>query len=242
MTVPPARVSVVVPLYNEGARVFALAAHLQCMRGLHEIIFADASDDGGSLSALKKLRMQLAETETKTPLRIVHCAHRGRGAQMNAGAAECGGDALLFLHADTALPQCAPQKIRACIARGIDWGWFDVRVDARAPAYRLLECLINLRARITRIATGDHAIFVRRSVFMRMRGFAEIALMEDIEFSRRLKQRARAAVLRPAVRTSARRWRRHGFARTVLLMWKLRWRYFRGESPARLAACYRDAR
>jgi len=232
-------VSVVVPLYNEGERVFRLLAHLRRMPGLNEAVLADASDQPASLDAIARLRARL---RGQSRIRLLRCAARGRAAQMNAGAAECRGKILLFLHCDTRLPPRALDGAAMRIARGHHWGWFDVRLGARAPLYRILECTINLRARITRIATGDQAMFIRRRVFARERGFAEIELMEDVELSRRLKKHGAPAPLRMQARTSARRWRRHGFARTVWLMWKLRWRYFFGGNPAQLAALYRDAR
>ncbi|MGR3914359.1 MAG: TIGR04283 family arsenosugar biosynthesis glycosyltransferase [Gammaproteobacteria bacterium] len=242
MTPPEAQcgaVSVVVPLYNEGEMVFRLAAHLRRMSGLREAVLADASDQPASVDAIARLRASL---RGQSRIRVLHCRARGRGAQMNAGAAECRGTILLFLHCDTRLPPRALESVARRIARGHHWGWFNVRINARAPRYRILECMINLRARITRIATGDHALFIRRRIFTRERGFAEIELMEDVELSRRLKKHGAPAALRMHARTSARRWRRHGFARTVWLMWKLRWRYFFGGHPARLASLYHDAR
>ncbi len=233
------RVAVVVPLYNEGARVFRLLAHLRGMSGLAEAVLADASDRPASLAALAQLRAQL---RGQSRIRLLRCRARGRAAQMNAGAAECAAPVLLFLHCDTRLPPRALEDAAQCIARGRHWGWFDVRIGARAPVYRVLERMISWRARITRIATGDQAMFVRRRVFAREGGFAGIELMEDVELSRRLKKHGAPAVLATPARTSARRWRRDGFARTVWLMWKLRLRYFLGGNPARLAALYRDVR
>jgi len=161
---------------------------------------------------------------------------------MNAGAAVCAGDVLLFLHADTRLPVAAASRIEAAIRRGCRWGWFDVRLDARGAAFRVIERMMCWRARATGIATGDMALFVARELFAAEGGFAEIPLMEDVEFSRRLKRAGRPAVIAAPVLTSARRWRQHGVARTVLLMWKLRFDYWRGRDPAELAAAYHHAR
>jgi len=119
-------------------------------------------------------------------------------------------------------------------------GRFDVRLSGRQPAFRVIEFFINLRSRLTRIATGDQAIFVRRSVFERLGGFPEQPLMEDVEFSRRLKREGRIACLRERVVTSSRRWERHGIARTVWLMWSLRLGYWLGADPERLRRWYRD--
>ncbi|MDD9855911.1 MAG: TIGR04283 family arsenosugar biosynthesis glycosyltransferase, partial [Gammaproteobacteria bacterium] len=166
----------------------------------------------------------------------------GRAAQMNAGAAACGGAVLLFLHCDTRLPGAAAARIRDAIERGHAWGWFDLRLDARGPAYRILERMICLRARASGIATGDMALFVTRRAFLAAGGFAEIPLMEDVELSRRLKRLGRPAVINDPALTSARRWRQNGLARTVFLMWKLRFLHWRGRDPARLAAVYDNVR
>jgi GT2 family glycosyltransferase len=104
---------------------------------------------------------------------------------------------------------------------------------------RVVAVLMNLRSRASGIATGDQAIFITREAFERVGGFPEQALMEDIEISRRLKRLGRPACLRARVCTSGRRWEQRGVWRTIVLMWRLRWRYWRGESPARLAEAYR---
>lgn len=176
------------------------------------------------------------------PIRLLRHPAAGRAAQMNAGAAACGGEVLLFLHCDTRLPRRAAARIAAAVNRGRRWGWFDVRLDARGPAYRVLERMICLRARASRIATGDMALFVQRRLFMAEGGFAAIPLMEDVELSRRLKRAGRPAVIADPAVTSARRWRQNGLVRTVLLMWKLRFLYWRGRDPARLAAAYGEVR
>ena len=165
-------------------------------------------------------------------------APRGRGAQMNAGAAGATADILLFLHGDTKLPPAADRLVVAAVEAGAAWGRFDVRIDSRHPVLRIVSHLINLRSRLSGIATGDQAIFVRRDVFERVGGFPDIPLMEDIALSTRLKPFGRPACLRPPVVTSARRWRKHGILRTILLMWQLRARFFFGTSPQVLADLY----
>jgi rSAM/selenodomain-associated transferase 2 len=162
---------------------------------------------------------------------------------MNAGAAAARGDVLLFLHADTRLPDgFADAVARALADPHVVGGHFAVALDAPGWRYRLTERLISGRSRLTGVATGDQAIFVRRAVFQALGGFAPLPLMEDIDLMRRLKHRGRVAALRERVVSSARRWERNGFWRTVLLMWTLRLAYYAGVSPTALARFYRDSR
>jgi rSAM/selenodomain-associated transferase 2 len=158
---------------------------------------------------------------------------------MNAGAAAARGAVLLFLHADTRLPAQADSQVLRAVAGGACWGRFDVRIEGRPAMLRVVATLMNLRSRLSGIATGDQAIFVTREAFEGVGGFPVQPLMEDIEFSRRLKRLGRPACLRARARTSGRRWEQRGVWRTIFLMWRLRWRYWRGESPARLAEAYR---
>src|SRR5437867_3143174 len=168
---------------------------------------------------------------------------RGRAQQMNAGAAAARGEVLLFLHADTRLPAGYAQAVAGALADpAVVGGRFDVRLDAAGLVYQALGRLISLRSRLTRVATGDQAIFVRRVVFERLGGYPLVPLMEDVALSRAMKRAGRVACLSETVTTSARRWQRHGVARTVLLMWALRAAYYAGVPPARLARVYPDAR
>ncbi|MEI2783937.1 MAG: TIGR04283 family arsenosugar biosynthesis glycosyltransferase [Candidatus Competibacter sp.] len=158
---------------------------------------------------------------------------------MNAGARQANGDILWFLHADSLPPPDALSLIRAALAgRERGWGRFDVRLSGRRPSLRMVEFSMNLRSRLTGIATGDQGIFVRRDLFERIGGYPPIALMEDIALSRTLKRYGRPVCLRQRVLTSSRRWERDGIARTVLLMWRLRLAYFLGADPDRLARIY----
>lgn len=163
-------------------------------------------------------------------------SEKGRARQMNAGARAASGEALLFLHADTRLPANADLVVLEALARSA-WGRFDVRIDGRHRLLPVVAAAMNVRSRLTGIATGDQAIFVRREAF---RGFPEIALMEDIAFSAAMKERP--ACLRQKVVTSGRRWERGGVLRTVLLMWRLRFLYALGVPPARLARDYAERR
>ena len=169
---------------------------------------------------------------------------RGRARQMNAGARAARGDILLFLHADTRLPEGGLGAVSAALddARVVG-GRFDVRFDSPRPVLRMIAFFMNLRSRASGISTGDQAIFVRREVFETMGGYPDMPLMEDIELSRRLKRRGRLAALPSRVTTSARKWEREGALRTMALMWALRFLYMVGVSPARLHRWYygRDA-
>jgi rSAM/selenodomain-associated transferase 2 len=167
-------------------------------------------------------------------------APRGRALQMNVGAAKANGDVLLFLHADTRLPGEAERLVLDGLARsGHAWGRFDVVIEGRHPMLRLVAAMMNLRSRLTGIATGDQAIFVKRDAFQAAGGFPEIPLMEDIALSKRLKRGGRPLCLRERATTSGRRWETHGVFRTILLMWRLRLAYFLGADPAALAGRYR---
>jgi len=224
------RVSVIVPTLNEAAVVATTLAHAR-QPGVHEVIVVD----GGSTDATRAVADPLAD--------VVLSAPRGRAAQMNAGAARATGDILLFLHADTTVPQGFAQVvITACGHPGVVGGRFDVRLEPATPLLRLTAALMNWRSRLTRIATGDQAIFIRRDAFEELGGYAALPLMEDIDLSRRMKRLGRVACLRERVSTSARRWQRDGVVRTILLMWSLRLRYALGVAPDRLQARYRDAR
>jgi len=225
-----ATVSVIVPALNEAAVIEETLRHAH-QPGVGEIIVVD----GGSTDATRALAHPLAE--------LVLSAPRGRAAQMNAGAARARGDLLLFLHADTVVPVgFAAAVIAACGAPDVVGGRFDVNLAPASPLLWLTAELINLRSRLSRLATGDQAIFVRRDVFERLGGYALIPLMEDLDFSRRLKRAGRIACLRQRVTTSARRWQQDGVVRTILLMWSLRALYFCGVSPARLQRMYANTR
>jgi rSAM/selenodomain-associated transferase 2 len=219
--------SLILPVLDEAATLPAQLARLQDLRrrGAEVLVV-----DGGSADATPVLARPLVDRLIAAP--------RGRAAQMNAGAGAARGQVLLFLHADTTLPPAADALIDAAIAAGAAWGRFDVRIDARHPLLRLVERMMNWRSRLSGIATGDQAIFVRHDIFTRLGGFPELPLMEDIAFSKLLKRIARPACLRAQVLTSGRRWEKHGVLRTIVLMWRLRASYFLGADPQRLAIRY----
>ncbi len=158
---------------------------------------------------------------------------------MNVGATLARGDILLFVHADTTLPPNALALVRdGLAATDRAWGRFDVRIAGRHPLLPVVATLMNLRSGLTGVATGDQAIFVRRAAFDRVGGFPEIALMEDIAISAKLKRLSRPLRLRFPVVTSGRRWDENGFWKTVLLMWRLRLAYWTGADPNELARAY----
>src|SRR5262245_60113880 len=224
--------SVVIPTLDEAAGIRATLEHLQPLRGRgHEIIVVD----GGSADETLEIAAPLADLALAAP--------RGRASQMNAGAAVARGDVLLFLHADTRLPPDAAELILDTLAaRDREWGRFDVMIEGGHPLLAIVAWLMNARSRLTGIATGDQAIFVRRAAFQAIGGFAPIVLMEDVALSRRLKRRSPPICLRVPVVTSGRRWESNGVLRTILLMWWLRLRYFLGASPERLARSYAQRR
>ena len=219
--------SIVVPVLDEAEGIATALAALAPLRARGaEVIVAD----GGSEDGTPALALPHADRVLTAP--------RGRARQMNAGAAVARGETLLFLHADTRLPAEADRLVAAALAGGAQWGRFDVAIDGRQALLPLIAALMNLRSRLTGIATGDQAIFVARAAFEAAGGFADIPLMEDIDFSRRMRRVSGPVCLRAKVVTSGRRWERHGVLRTVLLMWTLRLRYFLGGAPEKLARSY----
>lgn len=226
----PSQLTIIVPVLNEAAGVVATLQALQAMRSRGaEIVIVD----GGSTDGTLDLARPLADQVLVSP--------RGRARQMNAGAAMAHGRVLLFLHADTRLPKQADLTILEAIGdvlEGRHWGRFDVVIEGRSPWLKLVARLMNLRSRLTGIATGDQAIFVARSAFRAVGGFPDIPLMEDIALSKALKHLGRPVCLAARATTSGRRWEKHGVWRTISFMWWLRLRYFLGADPVRLALEY----
>ena len=188
--------------------------------------------DGGSTDAT-------AAVAARSPRVRLLASPRGRASQMNAGARAALGDVLLFLHADTLLPDGALAAVEAAVGDpGIVAGRFDVRFDNSRLLFRMISWFMNQRSRWSGISTGDQAIFVCRKPFDALGGYPDIPLMEDVELCRRLKRRGQMAALRLCVTTSARKWEREGAVRTILLMWALRLLYVLGVPPARLHRWY----
>lgn len=222
-----ARLSIIIPVLDEASGIVAILQRLQPLRAQGaEIIVAD----GGSTDASRTLAEPLADLVLTSP--------RGRGCQMNTGAAAGQGPVLLFLHADTLLPANAMEAILLAIRRGAAWGRFDVRIDGSACGLGLIAFMMNWRSRLSGIATGDQAIFVTRAAFEQAGGFPDIPLMEDVAFSSRMRRLTKPACLRMKVLTSGRRWEKNGVVTTILNMWRLRLRFFLGANPTDLANDY----
>jgi rSAM/selenodomain-associated transferase 2 len=217
------RLSVVIPALNEARGIRAALEALAPLRARgHEVIVADGGSTDGTVQLASGFCTQVLN------------APRGRALQMNAAARAATGEMLIFLHADTRLPPQADALVQASLKEHL-WGRFDVEIDGRHPLLKVVACGMNLRSRLTGIATGDQAIFVRREAFP---GYPEIALMEDVAFCRRLKRLGPPACRREKALTSGRRWEERGVLRTILLMWRLRLMYFLGADPEVLSRIY----
>jgi rSAM/selenodomain-associated transferase 2 len=223
------RLSVIVPVLNEEAVIEATMAGLQSLRAQGvELILVD----GGSTDATVCLAESFVD-------QMVDSA-RGRANQMNAGAAVARAEVLLFLHADTKLPAGALDAILEGLqAPEKCWGRFDVVIEGPGLMLRVVAAMMNWRSRLTGIATGDQAIFVRKADFLAVGRFPLQALMEDIALSRSLKGRSAPVCLHETVTTSGRRWLNGGVWRTIALMWRLRLLYWLGVSPEQLVKEYK---
>ena len=220
--------SIIIPVFNEGERI---AAALDALAGPRVLGVEVIVVDGGSRDATIQRARLRADRVISAP--------RGRAAQMNAGAEKASGEVLLFLHADTRLPSDPDHVVLRGLERsGRAWGRFDVKIEGRHPLLLVVGWLMNLRSRLTGIATGDQAIFVRRDTFQAIGGFAEIPLMEDVALCKRLKGVSRPLCLSERVVTSGRRWEKNGVLNTIVLMWRLRLAYFFGANPNELARQY----
>lgn len=222
------KLSVVVPVLNESPALPLLLERLRPLVRLGcEIVIVDGGSEDGSADLAENAGFIVVRSE------------RGRARQMNAGAAHATGETLLFLHADTQLPEGASALVAQALARGAHcWGRFDVRITGRHVMLRVVGHMMNLRSRWTGIATGDQAMFVSRAAFDAVGGFADQPLMEDIELSNRLRKISWPACIKHCVSTSGRRWETRGVWSTILLMWRLRWHYWRGVSASQLAQAY----
>lgn len=225
-------ISIILPVRNEAGLIVEQLQALQDYRAAgHEVIVVDGSSGDGTA----ELAAPLAD-------RVLNNSP-GRSLQMNAGAAVARHGILLFLHVDSRLPPRADHLIHAALARGDGaWGWFPVRLDNRGRPYRIIGSCMNLRARLTYVCTGDQALFVRRELFDQVGGFPELALMEDVALSKRLRRKSTPGLVERSVRVATRGWEKRGLVHTTLLMWWLRLLFFAGVSPDRLVKLYYPSR
>ena len=229
--------TIVMPVLNEATGITAALQALAPLvaRGV-QLVVADGGSTDHTAACAQPIAM---DAGVQDHVKVIH-APRGRALQMNAGAQQSAGDVLLFLHADTLLPPHADALVQQALASGLHvWGRFDVRIEGRSRLLPVIAAFMNRRSRWSGIATGDQAMFMTRAAFDAVAGFGAQPLMEDIAMSSRLRQLSAPACLPARVLTSGRRWETRGVWRTVLLMWRLRFAYWRGTPPERLAQRYR---
>lgn len=237
-----ATVAIIIPILNEANNLPHLLASINSLKPLpQQVILVDGGSNDHSIVITRNI-IKALNTDNNPFLNLaidwqVIESKAGRAMQMNAGAALATSDILLFLHADTQLPTQAISDTKTAI-KDREWGRFDVRLDSRQPMLWIVSQFMNWRSRLTDISTGDQAIFIKRALFAQIGGYPNQALMEDVELCKRLKGIAKPACLRTKVITSARRWQQHGTWRTIILMWQLRFDYWRGVSADNIKARY----
>ncbi len=231
-------VSIIVPILNEANNLPHLFTHIAGLNpSLQQIILVDGGSNDDSFEWAQKFIADLNNSNQSAINWQVVKSQADRARQMNKGASLATSDILLFLHADTELPTHAVADIQTAMQKS-EWGRFDVRLNSRQPMLWVVSHMINLRSRLTSIATGDQAIFITRKLFEQVGGYPQQALMEDVELCKQLKAKSKPACLKTKVITSARRWEQHGTCRTILLMWQLRFDYWRGVSADNIKARY----
>ncbi len=237
------KVSIIIPIFNEADNLPQLFENITSLNPTPQqmILIDGGSTDSSTVIAQNLIKAVLCDTSSAIDWQLLE-SNAGRATQMNAGASLASGEVLLFLHADTQLPTQAIADITAAISttatRNTVWGRFDVQLDSNALMLRVVSQMINWRSRLSSIATGDQAIFIQRTLFEQLGGYPDQALMEDIEMSKRLKALAKPICFNRKVVTSARRWQQYGTWRTIILMWQLRFDYWRGVSADNIRARY----
>lgn len=232
------KVSIIIPILNEVDNLPLLFENLNFLSPLpQQVILVDGGSNDDSIVIVKETIKELKVSNDSDINWLMVESAAGRAIQMNAGARLATSDVLLFLHADTQLPRQAISEVVNTMQTA-DWGRFDVRLDSRQPMLWIVSQFINGRSRLTSIATGDQAIFIKRALFEQVGGYPNQALMEDIELCKQLKNIDKPACIKAKVITSARRWQQHGTWRTIILMWQLRFDYWRGESAESIKARY----
>lgn len=233
-----ATVSIIIPVLNEADNLPLLLDNINKLNpNPQQVILVDGGSNDDSIGIIRSFINELMlDSDRKVDWQMTE-SKAGRALQMNTGAALAAGEVLLFLHADTQLPLHAIDSVSEAMKRA-EWGRFDVQIASRQPTLRLVSQMINWRSRLSGIATGDQAIFISQSLFKQIGGYPNQALMEDIELCKQLKGIAKPACLKSKVITSARRWQQHGTWRTIILMWHLRFDYWRGVSADNIKARY----
>ncbi|MFV1993107.1 MAG: TIGR04283 family arsenosugar biosynthesis glycosyltransferase [Acidiferrobacterales bacterium] len=229
-------ISIVIPVYNENKSIDDYIDRVLSITGdVDQVVIVDGTSNDGTFEKLNSF----LETHSDNNKVKLYRSEPGRARQMNFGAEKCFGDAIIFLHVDTTLPDDGIALVQEKLKNGAYWGRFDVKLDAEPVMYRVIETIMNWRSACTSIATGDQAIFVRTDVFKMINGFPVIPLMEDIAISNHLKTVALTSRIKSPVLTSARRWQDQGVWPTILLMSMIRLAFWFGIKPERLARWYR---
>lgn len=230
---PEPDLSIVIPVLYEAERIQTCLAHLTNLaRDANlEIIVVDGDPQKSTLSHLP--------SQYPYPLKGIQ-SPKGRGTQMNAGAKIAQGKILLFLHADTDLPDRALQEIlHTCTQQSCAGGAFDLAIASPRWSLKLIGKVASWRSRLTRIPYGDQAIFIRKDVFEQIQGYPDIPLMEDVALMQKLKQQGHSIqISSKTVKASARRWEKEGIVRCTLRNWSLILLYFLGIAPETLAHWY----
>ena len=226
------RFSIIMPVLNEESVLEQQLIQLsrQCAQQDYELLIVDGGSHDGTPDIAQRYGQVISSA-------------RGRAIQMNAGAAAASGDVLLFLHADTLLPDDAfPAIEKALASPRVVGGAFRLCFNCDRWPYKLVAFSINLRSHLSKVFTGDQAYFIRAASFRAVGGYPDQPLMEDLEIITRLRKIGKVVLLPQYVTTSARRHEKLGLARSVLFMWYMRTLYRFGVSPAQLQHMYLDIR